>query len=430
MTSAAAAVAKRAGYTNAGTIEFLLDEDGSFYFLEMNTRLQVEHPITEQVSGVDLVQWQIRIARGERLTLDPAAMLVPRCHAVECRIYAEDPDTGFMPSPGRIHGLRVPQGPGIRDDSGLYEGGEVPIYYDPMISKLITWAEDRPEALARMKRALAEYEVRGIRTTIPFFRWILEDEDFRAGRFDTTFLDRKLAARNGQPLDPAGEDHAVLGAIAVAVRQLTAAAVSAADDARGRQPLAAVGPRRRVALGRTQTGEDLTRAVRTGDRRQGEDRARVHGATIGWTSRWTIACSRWITGRSAASRCRCWSAKATAPRGAWTSPWWRSPAARASTSRWTDRRCRPRWCRASAAAPVRPARQGSGPQHVIAPMPGKIVRLLVAPGDAVEPRQGLVVIEAMKMENELRASRAGRVKAIKVAEGQSVEAGALLVTVE
>ncbi len=229
MTSAAAAVAKRAGYTNAGTIEFLLDEDGSFYFLEMNTRLQVEHPITEQVSGVDLVQWQIRIARGERLTLDPAAMLVPRCHAVECRIYAEDPDTGFMPSPGRIHGLRVPQGPGIRDDSGLYEGGEVPIYYDPMISKLITWAEDRPEALARMKRALAEYEVRGIRTTIPFFRWILEDEDFKAGRFDTTFLDRKLAARNGQPLDPASEDHAVLGAIAVAIRQLTAAAVSAAE---------------------------------------------------------------------------------------------------------------------------------------------------------------------------------------------------------
>jgi acetyl-CoA carboxylase biotin carboxylase subunit len=229
MTSAAAAVARRAGYTNAGTIEFLLDEDGSFYFLEMNTRLQVEHPITEQVSGVDLVQWQIRIARGERLTLDPVAMLVPRCHAVECRIYAEDPDTGFMPSPGRIHGLRVPQGPGIRDDSGLYEGGEVPIYYDPMISKLITWAGDRPEALARMKRALAEYEVRGIRTTIPFFRWILEDEDFKAGRFDTTFLDRKLAARNGQPLDPAGEDHAVLGAIAVAVRQLTAAAVSAAD---------------------------------------------------------------------------------------------------------------------------------------------------------------------------------------------------------
>jgi acetyl-CoA carboxylase biotin carboxylase subunit len=228
ITEAAAAVARAAGYTNAGTIEFLLDADGSFYFLEMNTRLQVEHPITEQVTGVDLVQWQIRIARGERLTLDPAAMLVPRCHAMECRIYAEDPDTGFMPSPGPVRGLKVPQGPGVRDDSGLYEGAEVPIYYDPMISKLITWAEDRGGALARMKRALAEYEVRGIRTTIPFFRWILEDEDFKAARFDTTFIDRKLGARNGQPLVAPDEDHAVLAAVAVAVRQFTNAAVPAA----------------------------------------------------------------------------------------------------------------------------------------------------------------------------------------------------------
>ena len=228
ITSAAASVARQAGYTNAGTIEFLLDADGSFYFLEMNTRLQVEHPVTEQVTGVDLVQWQIRIARGERLAIDPAATLVPRGHAVECRIYAEDPDTGFMPSPGPVRGLRVPHGPGVRDDSGVYEGAEVPIYYDPMISKLITWAEDRPGALARMKRALAEYEVRGIRTTIPFFRWILEDEDFRAARFDTTFIDRKLGARNGEPLGAPDDEDAVVSAVAVAVRQFTSAAVPVA----------------------------------------------------------------------------------------------------------------------------------------------------------------------------------------------------------
>ena len=231
LTSAAAAVARAAGYTNAGTIEFLLDTDGSFYFLEMNTRLQVEHPITEQVTGVDLVQWQIRSARGDRLTLDAAALLAPRGHAVECRIYAEDPDAGFMPSPGLVRGLRVPQGPGIRDDSGLYEGAEVPIYYDPMISKLVAWGDDRAAALARMKRALAEYEVRGIRTTIPFFRWILEDEDFRAGRFDTTFVDRKLGARNGQPLAAPDDEHAVLAAVAVAVRQFTSAAVPVATGA-------------------------------------------------------------------------------------------------------------------------------------------------------------------------------------------------------
>ena len=214
MTTAAAAVAKAAGYTNAGTIEFLLDADGSFYFLEMNTRLQVEHPITEMATGVDLVQWQIRIARGERLDLDPARLLVPQAHAIECRIYAEDPEQGFMPSPGRIQDLRVPQGPGVRDDSGAYEGGEVPIFYDPLISKLITWGETRDHALARMARALAEYEVRGIRTTIPFFQWILTDPDFRAGRFDTTFVDRKLGAGHGvMPLpDPAHDDLAALAA--------------------------------------------------------------------------------------------------------------------------------------------------------------------------------------------------------------------------
>ena len=231
MTSAAAAVARSVGYTNAGTIEFLVDADGSFYFLEMNTRLQVEHPITEIVTGVDLVQWQIRIARSERLTLDPEALLTPKAHAIECRIYAEDPENGFLPSPGRIQGLRVPQGPGVRDDSGAYEGGEVPIFYDPMISKLITWGDTREHALQRMRRALAEYDVRGIKTTIPFFKWILEDEDFKAGRFDTAFIDRKLGGANGNLLvkvDPAHED---LAAIAAAVQVFTTPAANAVTAA-------------------------------------------------------------------------------------------------------------------------------------------------------------------------------------------------------
>ena len=225
MTSAAAAVAKGVGYTNAGTIEFLVDAAGSFYFLEMNTRLQVEHPITEVVTGVDLVQWQIRIARGEKLALDAEALLTPRAHAIECRIYAEDPENNFMPSPGRIQGLRVPYGPGVRDDSGAYEGGEVPIFYDPMISKLITWGDTRDHALQRMRRALDEYEVRGIRTTIPFFKWILEDEDFRAGRFDTSFIDRKLGA-NGASLQKIAPEHEDLAAIAAAVHLFTKPSVN------------------------------------------------------------------------------------------------------------------------------------------------------------------------------------------------------------
>jgi acetyl-CoA carboxylase biotin carboxylase subunit len=220
ITTAAAAVARIVNYTNAGTIEFLLDEDGSFYFLEMNTRLQVEHPITEMVTGVDLVEWQIRIARGEKLTLDRESLLEPRGHAIECRIYAEDPDNNFMPSPGRIVGLRVPHGPGVRDDSGAYEGGEVPIYYDPMISKLVTWGESRAHAMARMKRALSEYEVLGIKTTIPFFQWVLDDEDFVAARFDTGFIDRTLSARHGRPLREPSEDHRELAVIAAALSRV------------------------------------------------------------------------------------------------------------------------------------------------------------------------------------------------------------------
>ena len=204
ITSAAAAVAKGVGYTNAGTIEFLVDENGRFYFLEMNTRLQVEHPITEMVTGLDLVQWQIRIARGERLDVDPARALTPTGHAIECRVYAEDPDNNFLPSPGRIVALRPAAGPGIRDDSGATAGLDVPIFYDPMISKLAAWAEDRPRAIARMRRALAEYLVAGIRTTVPFFTWLLSQPDFSAGRFDTTYLDGVLKAQNGRPfVEPA-----------------------------------------------------------------------------------------------------------------------------------------------------------------------------------------------------------------------------------
>jgi acetyl-CoA carboxylase, biotin carboxylase subunit len=233
ITAAAAAVARAVDYTNAGTIEFLVDRDERFYFLEMNTRLQVEHPVTELVTGVDLVAWQIRIARGERLTLDPDAMLAPRAHAIECRVYAEDPDTGFMPSPGRIAGLRVPQGPGVRDDSGAYEGGEVPIYYDPMISKLITWGDTREHALARMRRALGEYEVRGIKTTIPFFQWVLGDEDFIAGRFDTGFIDRKLGARGGAPLRKPDDAQHDLAAIVAAFSQMSRAAAPVVSTSSG-----------------------------------------------------------------------------------------------------------------------------------------------------------------------------------------------------
>jgi len=234
IASAAASVAKAVGYTNAGTIEFLLDEDGSFYFLEMNTRLQVEHPITEMVSGVDLVQAQIRIARGERLDVDPARVLAPVGHAIECRVYAEDPDNNFLPSPGRIAALRVPAGPGVRDDSGATAGLDVPIFYDPMISKLIAFAEDRPRAIARMRRALGEYLVAGIKTTLPFFTWLLAQPEFVEGRFHTAYLDEVLKARGGEPFVTPSDSVVELAAIAAALH--TAAAPVAPADATAAAP--------------------------------------------------------------------------------------------------------------------------------------------------------------------------------------------------
>lgn len=188
MGACAVMVAKAVNYVGAGTVEFLVsDLDRSFYFLEMNTRLQVEHPVTELVTGIDLVREQINVAWGEKLSFEQADVNMSG-HAIECRIYAEDPENNFLPSPGTITRLRLPQGPGVRDDGGVYEGGEVSIYYDPMISKFAVYGKDRDEAIGRMRRALQEYEVGGIKTTLPFFREVIEDEDFIAGRIDTGFI--------------------------------------------------------------------------------------------------------------------------------------------------------------------------------------------------------------------------------------------------
>jgi acetyl-CoA carboxylase biotin carboxylase subunit len=210
MGEAAVRLALSAGYVNAGTVEFLvegLDADvtrgagsgagadmdaANFYFLEMNTRLQVEHPVTELVTGLDLVQMQIRIAEGEPLPLWQKDVQL-RGHAIECRVYAEDWENGFMPSPGTITRLLQPGGPGIREDCGVYEGWTVPLEYDPMLSKLVAYAATREGAIDRMLRALGEYTVGGIRTNLGLFERVLRDVDFRAGRIDTGYLDRLLA---------------------------------------------------------------------------------------------------------------------------------------------------------------------------------------------------------------------------------------------
>ncbi|MGH7409196.1 MAG: acetyl-CoA carboxylase biotin carboxylase subunit [Candidatus Methylomirabilales bacterium] len=190
---AAVAIAAAAGYRNAGTVEFLVDRDRNFYFLEVNARLQVEHPVTEMVTGLDLVKAQIGLAAGGPLPVRQEEVRL-RGHALECRIYAEDPFRNFIPSPGRIVTFRRPGGPGVRDDTGVYEGYEVPVHYDPLIAKLITWGESRAEAIQRMRRALQEYTIIGIQTTIPFHRLVMEDPRFLAGEVDTTYVDAMLAA--------------------------------------------------------------------------------------------------------------------------------------------------------------------------------------------------------------------------------------------
>jgi acetyl-CoA carboxylase biotin carboxylase subunit len=189
MGGIAVKAAKAAGYANAGTIEFLADNSGNFYFLEMNTRLQVEHPVTELVTGLDLVHWQIRIAAGEKLPFAQDDIQL-RGHAIECRVYAEDPENNYFPSPGRITALAEPSGPGIRLDSGIYQGWNVPLEYDPLLAKLIAYGESREQAIGKLRRALEEYYVAGVKTNLPLFRRILENPDFLAGRTDTGLLDR------------------------------------------------------------------------------------------------------------------------------------------------------------------------------------------------------------------------------------------------
>lgn len=221
MGDTAVRMAKAAGYVNAGTCEFLLDRDDSFYFLEMNTRLQVEHPVTEFVTGIDLVQWQLRVAAGEAL---PAAFdqLSPRGWAIECRITSEDPANGFLPSTGRISYLRVPTGPGVRWDGGIEVGSDIGLFYDPLLAKLIVWAADRESAVDRMHRALLELAVDGVETSRDFQLRVMEDAEFRRGAIDIQWLERRLASLTGAAAPAAGARVAAIAAALLAERERAA----------------------------------------------------------------------------------------------------------------------------------------------------------------------------------------------------------------
>ena len=221
MGETAVAAARAAGYVNAGTCEFLLDANGQFYFLEMNTRLQVEHPVTELVTGIDLVQWQLRIAAGERLPFTQES-IEPTGWAIECRITSEDPANGFLPSTGRIGYLRLPGGPGVRWDGGIGVGSDISLYYDPMLAKLIVWGPSRDEAIARMHRALLELTIEGVATSRDFHLRVMEDAEFRRGEIEIQWLERRLDSLTQMRPPAEGIRAAAVAAVLLAERDRAA----------------------------------------------------------------------------------------------------------------------------------------------------------------------------------------------------------------
>lgn len=221
MGETAVRVARAAGYVNAGTCEFLLDHAGAFYFLEMNTRLQVEHPVTELVTGIDLVQWQLRIASGEKLPFRQED-ISPRGWAIECRITSEDASNGFLPSTGRIAHLHLPSGPGVRWDGGIESGSEIGPYYDPMLAKLIVWGADREQAVRRMRRGLVDLTIQGVETSRDFHIRVMDDEEFRRGEIDSQWLERRLASLLERAPDPDSVRVAAIAGALLAERDRTA----------------------------------------------------------------------------------------------------------------------------------------------------------------------------------------------------------------
>jgi 3-methylcrotonyl-CoA carboxylase alpha subunit len=360
MGAAAVRAASSVGYVNAGTCEFMLEDDERFYFLEMNTRLQVEHPVTELVYGIDLVQWQLRIASGEKLTLDRADVR-PRGWAIETRVYAEDPSNHMLPSTGRITRWTPPEGPGIRVDAGVTTGSEVSVYYDSMLAKLIAFGSDRPQAIARLKNALDDFTIDGVRANLPLLRWIVRDEWFRDGRTTTSFLAQRLDESIFAPREVSRE--AALYEIARRLRN-------------GEVPWRIGGVGIPVWIA------------------SGASTFRVWATSLG-DGRWQLSGD--IEGElDPAALTDLGIAFTTIP----------PPTAQSSG---------------------RAAVAGAGDGRVSAPMPGKIVKIAVKGGDAVEEHALLLVLEAMKMEHRIEASFAGVVGNVLVREGELVSCGTPLV---
>ena len=410
MGSAAVAAARAIDYVNAGTVEFIVGASGDFHFMEINTRLQVEHPVTEMVTGLDLVEWQLRVASGETLPLAQDA-IATHGHAIEVRLYAEDPESGFLPGSGRLDRLRLPKPSGyVRSDGGVIEGDTVSIFYDPMIAKLIVWDEDRPRALVRLRDALAECEIVGPKSNIAFLEALVRHPMVIEGRIDTGYLDRHLDEVLPTPTPPSAIELAAAVTAALLHDENTAN-----DDARASSdpssPWALVdGWRLGHASDRVlcllhrghrhllhASGSAGTYRVRGDGFAIAVDGARVQDGVL--SARFDGAVRRY---------------RASADDGA---------------VRVHDGTRRLRFERAPAFQ-LAPDIGAGGGNRVTSPMPGRIVLVKVKVGDAVQDGQELLVMEAMKMELSLKSPRAGIVDTVQVQAGDFAEGDAVLVTLE
>jgi 3-methylcrotonyl-CoA carboxylase alpha subunit len=395
MGAAAVRLASGAKYVNAGTVEFLLAQDGSFYFLEMNTRLQVEHGVTELVTGLDIVAQQLAIASGQRLRLNQGDLTF-RGHAIECRVYAEDPSTGYLPSPGTISRFEVPEGEGIRNDVGTYAGDTISTYYDPMLAKVLTWGSDRNQAVYRMAQALGRYRIEGVKTNLSLLRAIIAHPVFRSGRATTRFLESELSPERLIPVVPREPLLAAFGALVVGL--------GAKED-----PWQQSGPRRPGGIARADF--EFDGAVYTIEGRR----------VVGSVREWTVALTNGerrvrfepaghdlilmeVDGETRSLRVH-------RSEGGIEVFW----AGRSYLFRWS-------FGEEHHGLLGSPLQKG-----LTAPMPGLVLKVLVRPGQKVRAHQTLVVLEAMKMEHAIEAPYDGVVTKVHCVEGGRVAEGVVLV---
>ncbi len=389
MAGVALSAAIAVKYTGAGTVEFLVAPEGNFYYLELNARLQVEHPVTEMVTGVDIVKAQIRIAEGEKLPLTQRDVQ-PIGASLVCRIYAEDPETNFLPSTGRIERLQIPGGPGIRVDLGIYQGYTVPIDYDPIIAKVIAWGRNRQEAILRMDRALREFVIKGVKTTLPFHRWLINNQSFMKGDFDTTFVDREYLRKKREQKDSFWETACIATAIRTYQKDQTGIAHEykvKIGDAIYDVKVESLGDRvyqvfllsHDHQVDFFEVSENLYSMICDG-----------HSYEVDMMEKGNIY-QVFVRGSGYSAEIR---------GSGETSPF-----------------------------PIEERRPPLSRKEVVAsPMTCKIARILIKAEDIVEIGQELLITEAMKMEMPIPSPMRGRVKEVLVKEGETVDTGAKLLT--